>query len=293
MSSVGSMIACLAGLLAVALGTAADEAAAQQPRLSIAEEIRLVDGQPHPFDVTVLPANTAPSGSWITILTLGAPLSFSSGAPYDDKIWKLSPSELAGVTVTAQLGPQREWAVVVGLLDAAGAVLASATTFVVVEPAPRAQPAARIAETPAFAPQPRPSEAVETESREPIGAGGERRSPEARPASGQDRDQGQHRGQGEASDQLALAARLFARGEQQLAQGNIAVAREFFKRAADEGLPEAALMMGDTFDAEELTRRGAVGIRPDPAQAKRWYEKARELGAITAATQRLMRLSAR
>lgn len=284
MSSVGSMIACLVGLLAVALGTAVDEAAAQQPRLSIAEEIRLVDGHPHRFDVTVLPANAAPSGSWITILTLGAPLSFSSGAPYDDKIWKLSPSELTGVTVTARLGPQREWAVVVGLLDAAGAVLASATTFVVVEPAPRAQPAARIAETPEFAPQPRSSEAVETESREPIGAGGERRSLEARPAMDQE---------GKAQDQLALAARLFARGEQQLAQGNIAVAREFFKRAADEGLPEAALMMGDTFDAEELTRRGAVGIRPDPAESKRWYEKARELGAITAATQRLMRLSAR
>lgn len=85
---------------------------------------------------------------------------------------------------------------------------------------------------------------------------------------------------------------MLARGREQLEIGNIVAARQYFRRAADAGLADGALQMGDTYDAAELGRRGVVGVRGDPAEARRWFEKARDLGAVAEATQRLERIAA-
>jgi TPR repeat protein len=83
------------------------------------------------------------------------------------------------------------------------------------------------------------------------------------------------------------------RGEDLMASGNVEAARLFYERAADAGLAQGALALAATFDPEELARRQVVGgLRPDPAAAKRWYERARELGADEA-DEPLRRLSAR
>jgi TPR repeat protein len=75
--------------------------------------------------------------------------------------------------------------------------------------------------------------------------------------------------------------------------GNVEAARLFYERAADAGLAQGALALAATFDPDELVRRQVVGgLRPDPAAAKRWYERARELGADEA-DEPLRRLSAR
>jgi hypothetical protein len=59
-----------------------------------------------------------------------------------------------------------------------------------------------------------------------------------------------------SSDNLAQADRLVAKGEDYLARGDIAVARRYFERAAELGLPIAALRMAETQDPRELARRG-------------------------------------
>jgi TPR repeat protein len=70
------------------------------------------------------------------------------------------------------------------------------------------------------------------------------------------------------------------KGEELMASGNVEAARLFYERAADAGLAQGALALAATFDPDELARRQVVGgLRPDPAAAKRWYERARELGA--------------
>ena len=51
--------------------------------------------------------------------------------------------------------------------------------------------------------------------------------------------------------------------------------------------------MGSTFDSVELMRMKAVGVKPDEAEARRWYEKARELGAGAIAEQRLKQIGHR
>jgi len=70
------------------------------------------------------------------------------------------------------------------------------------------------------------------------------------------------------------------KGEELMAAGNVEAARLFYERAADLGLARGALALAATFDPDWLERRQVVGgLRPDPAAAKRWYERARELGA--------------
>jgi TPR repeat protein len=46
-----------------------------------------------------------------------------------------------------------------------------------------------------------------------------------------------------------------------------------------------------TYDPEELNKMRVIGLVPDPAAARKWYEKARELGALEA-SDRLRRLGA-
>lgn len=80
---------------------------------------------------------------------------------------------------------------------------------------------------------------------------------------------------------LDQARRFLAQGERHAAHGNIAVAREYFVRAADLGLAIAATRMAETFDADALARLGVRGVKPDPAQAERWHQRALEIDART------------
>lgn len=88
------------------------------------------------------------------------------------------------------------------------------------------------------------------------------------------------------------AEKLVQRGEQELANGNVAQARAFFTRAADSGLARGALMLASTFDPGELSRMKVQGVQANPAEARKWYERARELGAPEA-VDRLTALNAR
>lgn len=85
---------------------------------------------------------------------------------------------------------------------------------------------------------------------------------------------------------------MVQRGETFLRQGNLAAARQFFRRAADIGLALGALRMGATYDPAELSSQSIVGVSPDPKEASTWYERARELGAPEAGA-RLSRLQGR
>lgn len=90
-------------------------------------------------------------------------------------------------------------------------------------------------------------------------------------------------------EQRARALRLLKRGQELVAEANLAEARLLFEKAADIGLAEAAMALGATYDQEELTRLAIRGARPEPALARRWYERAAQLGEREA-QQRLQRL---
>ena len=88
-----------------------------------------------------------------------------------------------------------------------------------------------------------------------------------------------------SGEALAQATRLVTQGERYLAQGNIAIAREYFERAADLGLAAAAMKMAETYDPAALAVRGALGPKPNAAEARKWYERAMALGMHDAEAQ--------
>ena len=88
------------------------------------------------------------------------------------------------------------------------------------------------------------------------------------------------------------AARFFALGLVALADGDVAAARAFLDRAADEGDTRALMVLGDTYDPATLTRLGAVGIRGDAARARDYYARALAAG-VAAARQRIAALDAK
>jgi curved DNA-binding protein CbpA len=75
----------------------------------------------------------------------------------------------------------------------------------------------------------------------------------------------------------AQAERLVRQGDRQFANGNVAIARQYYARAADLGFAPAAAKLADTFDAKVLARHGVHGVRPNPAEAEKWRKRAAEL----------------
>lgn len=88
---------------------------------------------------------------------------------------------------------------------------------------------------------------------------------------------------------LDTAQRLVELGDRHMSHGNVAIAREYYARAADLGLAAAALKMAETQDPKELARFNVRGVKSDLAEAKRWYQRALELKA-SEAEARLRRL---
>jgi hypothetical protein len=91
---------------------------------------------------------------------------------------------------------------------------------------------------------------------------------------------------------LQEGERYVARGEESLAAGNVAVAREFFLRAADAGAARGALLLASTYDPYELVGLHVVGVQPNIDLAQRWYKRAEALGEKHA-SERITRLERR
>jgi TPR repeat protein len=80
-------------------------------------------------------------------------------------------------------------------------------------------------------------------------------------------------------------------GADMMASGDIAAARTMFERVAEAGEMAGAFALAETYDPAVLrTLRLRGGILADPASARRWYEKAREMGSA-AAIDRIARLT--
>jgi TPR repeat protein len=74
-------------------------------------------------------------------------------------------------------------------------------------------------------------------------------------------------------------AALVKRGKDFVTHGDLISARLLLRRAAEAGSSEAALALGETFDPLVFRRLGVIGIEPDAASARKWYQRAAELGS--------------
>jgi TPR repeat protein len=85
------------------------------------------------------------------------------------------------------------------------------------------------------------------------------------------------------SHDTAEIAQMVKRGEQFMANGDVAAARLMYQRAAEAGEAAAAFKLAETFDPLVYAKDG---IAPDIRLAMTWYTKAKDLGS-TQAPERL------
>jgi hypothetical protein len=76
---------------------------------------------------------------------------------------------------------------------------------------------------------------------------------------------------------------LLDQGKQFISVGDLATARTVLQRVADANVAAGALALAETYDPAMLAKLGVRGLQGDAEQARRWYERARELGSDEAA----------
>lgn len=84
-------------------------------------------------------------------------------------------------------------------------------------------------------------------------------------------------------------AGMMSRAKSLMAIGDITSARLLLQRAAEAQDADAAFMLGQTYDPAVLGSQDIRSITPDPAIARKWYQKAAQLGSADA-QQRLAQM---
>jgi hypothetical protein len=246
-----------------ALWVATDRAQAQQATLSVSARLTAEPGVRMPLGISVGPLATLPRSSFLRIRGLPPTASLSEGHAIAPGSWAIPIAAVDNLSVLMAPDAPARSDLVVTLVSVEGAVLAEARSTLTLA----------AAGLPGRAVQREPSANTGTlpnETRPTISGSGLR--------------------SGLTPEDRQRATRLLQKGEEHLAEGNVSAARLMFERAADVGLAQAAMALAATFDATELARLSVRGgIQPDAKEARRWYERALQLGAADA-EPRLRRL---
>jgi hypothetical protein len=249
-------------------------ASERRPQVTAAATVAGQPGETVGLDIAVGPAELIPQHSFVRLRGLPIGARLTAGNAVSPTIWAVPLAALAGLKLTLPTELPQRTEVSIALMTIDGEVLAERpfqlTPGVAAVPAdPRAIvaiPPTAAAPAPPAAPVPTPAPAA--------------RGPTPKLAQ-------------PSKEERARAEGFVQRATQALERGDIATARAFLERAVDLGDANAALRLGATFDPSELSRMGAVGIKPDPVLARRWYERARDLGEKAVADERLSRLAGR
>ena len=230
-----------------------------------------------PLPIQVGPAEALPKNTFVRIRGLPAAVSLSEGHSIAPGAWAVPFAGLPTLRISVPVGITGRSDIVVALVTVEGLVLTEARSSLVVA---TALPGA------ADKPEPQPKTvasigpSVSTSPDKGATGSTARTVPPNAPA------------EPVRTDEQRRALRFIAKGNELLGEGDVATARLYYQRAVDAGLHEGALAMAASFDPAELGRVGARGLQPDTQAARRWYERARELGAPEAA-ERLRRLGER
>jgi hypothetical protein len=185
------------------------------------------------------PSAALPHDSFIRFHGLPPSVSLTEGFAIGPGIWAVPLVGLATLNAVVPVGVLGQTDFLITLVDVKGTILAEATSALVVEPAAPA-------EHKAFTYRPAAHH------------------PPAAPLA-------------ELSE--TDVDNLLAGGQRHLAQGNIAAARAFFRRAAEAGVAAGATLLATTYDPVGLQRLKVLGLAGDRNEALKWYQRARELGA--------------
>lgn len=256
-------------LMLLLLSACLAPAAAQngQLRIGIADTINVQAPSQTPLPITVAPAASIPRNAFLRLRGLPPMAALSEGHSIAPGAWAVSLNALPNLKVTMPGSASGRLELTLALVSVEGAVLAESKTTLIVGPL---QPTTGT-----------PSNATI------LRAAPAQPAPEARPAAPAIRQAPPMK-----PEERDRAMRLLKRGQQLLEDASLSEARLLFEKAADLGLAEGALALASTHDEAELARLGIRGAQPDTKEARRWYERAAQLGA-SEAQQRLQRLGSK
>jgi hypothetical protein len=240
-----SLMLAIVAAVCMALPAAAQRG---EPRVIVQATIAAEPASQTSLAIQVGPASSLPSNSFIRLRGLPSSVSLTEGHLIAPGAWAIPLFALASLKAIVPAGVSGRADLTLQLVSIDGAILAEAQTALVVQAAAVAppEPPAKRAIPPVAAVPPPAAKAP------PL-----------------------------TDDARQRAERLVTTGERHFEQGNLAAARMFFQRAAEAGLASGAIKMGATYDPAELSRLdiAVVGATANLAEARRWYERARELGA--------------
>jgi hypothetical protein len=246
-----------------------------RPTITIAPIVNVEASGQTQLVIAVGPPEAVPPRSFIRLRGLPPMAALSEAYAIAPGAWAVALNALPNLMIMVPVGFSGRSEFLITLVGRDGSVLAEAKSELAVVP--------RQAETPARASVPAPAASM-LRAGPPI---------EASPSAAESREPAPSAPTGQimsAADQQR-AQRAMKKADEELEAGNVSAARLLYEFAADAGLAQGAMALAATFDADELAKLGVRGVAPDPKEARRWYERARQLGAADAA-QRITRLGA-
>ena len=264
--------ATMVGVIAVACIAMAARAQTSEPlSINIAGTITAEPATKVPFAIRVSPIASVPPQSFIRVRGLPPGAALSEGYVIAPGFWAIPLHALPSLQIILPAGTSGKAHFVVTLIGEEGSVLTEVRSTLVTTAA-----------TPSNAPPPESSSTMVVPpkaTKQPL------------PANRPDHADSQAATPALRAQDRERALKLLKQGQHQMDEGNVAAARVVFELAADAGLSEAAMALAGTYDGAELIRLNVRGVQPNPAEARRWYERARQLGASDV-DQRLRRLGA-
>ena len=258
-------------LLASALQSAWAQSSAR-PTITVAPTVNVEASGQTQLVIAVGPPEAVPPRSFIRLRGLPPMAALSEAYAIAPGAWAVALNALPNLTIMVPIGFSGRSEILITLVGRDGSVLAEAKSELAVAP--------RQAEAPAKASVPTPAASMLR-----VGP-----PAEASPSAVETREPAPT-GQIMSAAEQQRAQRAMKKGDEELEAGNVSAARLLYEFAADAGLAQAAMALAATFDADELAKLSVQGVAPDRKEARRWYERARQLGAADAA-QRITRLGA-
>ncbi len=264
-----------ARVLADLRGPALPVIVVQAQRVAILNVSKIILAEPAgetSLPIQVGPIDAIARNSFIRIRGLPPAAALTEGHSIAPGAWAIPIIALPNLKITLPVGLSGKSDVTVALVTVDGTIVAETKTALV------------IAATALIAPDETEPQSKNVASLGPASSAVRSQEPATRPQASQKTSP--------MTDEQQRALPFISRGNEQLGQGNVAAARLFYQRAADAGLAQGALALAGTYDPAELNRIGARFVQPDTQIARKWYERARQLGA-SEAQERLDQLGSR
>ena len=213
-----------------------------------------------------------PPDAFVSISGLTAGARLTSGKRIGPSEWRVPATEISGVSVIPPEGFTGQMLVTAELRDGNGVALTGTSTRLTWQASPSlaavAPVAPRVAAPPPVVVPPPVAAAPQVAMAPPVAVA--TAAPSAMPAPPPRADVVR------SLDPREIAA-LIKRGQDLLAGGDVQSARLLLMRGAEARDARSALLVGTTYDPALLRQIGADGLA-DIAQARMWYQRAKEWG---------------